>query len=696
MPPVTSSVALPVALVVVLVLAVAMTICLPQTARADTTQTCEPPPGAAAAATAGRPFQQRRTVDQRHAVTLLFLPAPVRSPKPLLTAELQRLPGFATGLFSPTIGKYSPTQMMLDISQGARAAASLYRPVSPPAPGLILDRRARTATFKDWSALMQRAADVPADVKPGLFGCSLEAGGYASAWVSAVGGETIGAISVVAGAGAVRRAELVEPARLVGEIEQLQERYSLVAAELPAGGFGAGVLRSLAARQPDRMLIVVQAPPNPARTRLLSIGVRGIGGDGGITSATTRRNGLVATTDVAATALQRIGVQRPSGFQGQPIEPAARQSADELSEMAGRLELVAGRRLPFGRDVLMLYCLLLIGVLAAGRLTGRYAELAKRMQRVVGLSLLWLPLTLMLAAALRPSGAREVDIAVFGSLALALLNDKAIAWPRAPWLPVTAVLIAQTVDFALLGSRYIGESLLGSNPLYGARFFGAGNELEVVLTVSSLIGVGAWLCDRDIAKPARWFGVAGVGMALFLGLGRLGADVGGVVMVAAGFGAAVLYVTRTRLTAARIALLALLPVAGLALIVALDAISGGESHLTRTLQGANGAGDIVTVILRRFKASVEGARNDGIWMIVVLAIALLAWAWRRREALMAPLTADGEDPATRRPYRAALVGGVAATVVGALANDSGPAIMIIGTIYLAMGLIYLRGRPLRR
>ena len=52
-----------------------------------------------------------------------------------------------------------------------------------------------------------------------------------------------------------------------------------------------------------------------------------------------------------------------------------------------------------------------------------------------------------------------------------------------------------------------------------------------------------------------------------------------------------------------------------------------------------------------------------------------------------------EDPAARRPYRAALIGGIAATIVGALANDSGPAIMIIGTAYLGMGLLYLRGRP---
>jgi hypothetical protein len=41
-----------------------------------------------------------------------------------------------------------------------------------------------------------------------------------------------------------------------------------------------------------------------------------------------------------------------------------------------------------------------------------------------------------------------------------------------------------------------------------------------------------------------------------------------------------------------------------------------------------------------------------------------------------------------------MVGALAGTVIGALANDSGPAILIIGTIYICMGLLYLRGRPI--
>ncbi|MBK5230547.1 MAG: hypothetical protein JJE27_05160, partial [Thermoleophilia bacterium] len=491
------------ALIATLIVAVAaVAICFAGDARAAPDAatpgpaTC-PTPKAAAATTArgdvfnpalttarGDVFNPARPVNQRRAVTLIFLPGPIRTPAPELAADLERLPGFAVGLFSPTIGRYSPAQMMLDISQGSRAASSLYRPVSPLAPGLIVDPRTAAARFKDWNALIARADAAPADLHPGLLGCAVEQAGDYMAWTGADGGSTETAIAAVAGGNGIRRADIVPSNRLVASIERLQREFAVVVAELPAGGFGLGAIRRLAADQPRRMLIVVQAPPNPARTRLLSLGVRGIGDDGGVRSASTRRDGLVAATDITATIIERIDAARPSTMQGRPIEPAARTSAGDLRSMSARLELIAGRRLPFGKDVLLLFALLLAGVLAVGRISGRHDEPAKRMQRLVGLSLLWLPALLLVTAALRPSRAVEVDVAVFGSLALAIGTDRLIRWPRAPWLPVAVVIAAHGIDFALLGSRFTGQSLLGSNPLYGARFFGAGNELEAVLTVS--------------------------------------------------------------------------------------------------------------------------------------------------------------------------------------------------------------------
>lgn len=508
------------------------------------------------------------------------------------------------------------------------------------------------------------------------------------------GSSTLTGIAAADGKGEIQTVAQPSPGQQRDELLNRQLSADLLVAALPAGGIGYGIARELAAADPQRLIVVVQAPPDPARTRLLTIAVHGIGEEGGLKSATTRRPGLVAATDIAPTILDRLRVKIPPAMQGQSIVGAPRMSAEQLNQMNDRLALIAGRRAPLGKSVLLLGGLFLIFLLLAGRITGRYEETARLAQRLVGVAVLWIPTVLLVTAAIRPSRSVEADIAVVASLILAFITDKLVKWPRALWVPALVAVVAHGVDFLFLNARFTGESLLGSNPLYGARFFGVGNELEAVLSVSTVMGLGAWMCDRGFGHPARWFAGGGVAMALFLGAGRLGADVGGVVYVAAAFGVAAFYVAKMRFTPLRVALLILIPVVGLALIAGLDQLTGGQSHLTRTVVEANSFGDLWKVVDRRFSASIEGAKSDGIWVLVIVATLLMLWAWIRRERLFSPLTAPGENPAAWRPLRAGLIGGLGGTLVGAVANDSGPAILLIGTIYLGMGLLYLRGRPL--
>ncbi len=658
----------------------ALLVLWPATAAAEH---CEP----AAAAPAPR---------QAQAATLLFLPGPLRTPEPELTADLEQLDGFAVGLFSPTIGRYSPTQMLLDISQGSRVAGSLYTPVVAPPPGLVVDAstaRKRHGHYAQWPGLVRRAEVVPGDVEPGLLACAVKASGRRVAYVAPGTAATLTGVPAADTAGRIDELVLVPEARLTRALERAQEGSDLVVGTLPSGSAGLGVVRTLAAAAPQRLIIVAQTPPDPARTRLLAIAVRGVGGEGGLSSATTRRDGLVVTTDIAPTILRRLGATTPPAMQGQPIEGVGATSSAELLEMNARLALVAGRRGVLAREVIVLGGAILLLTLLLGQLTGRRRQTAARIRRVTGLAVFWLPLLLLVAAVLRPSRASEVNLVVAGSLLLAALTDSLVRWPRAPIVPATAVVLAHAIDFLAFSGKYTGESLLGSNPLYGARFFGIGNELEAVITVSCVIGVGAALCTPRVQRPARWFVVAAVLLALFLGAGRLGADVGGVIYVGAAFGAAAFYVARIRLTPFRTLGLIVLPFIGLAAIAALDAVTGGESHLTRTVVDAGGVAELWDVAVRRTTASINGARAGGVWLAVLISLAALVWGWFARERLLAPLTSGGEDAALRRPLRAGLAGALVGTAVGALANDSGPAILIIGTIYTIMGILYVRGRP---
>ncbi len=59
-------------------------------------------------------------------------------------------------------------------------------------------------------------------------------------------------------------------------------------------------------------------------------------------------------------------------------------------------------------------------------------------------------------------------------------------------MPAAIVFGAHAVDLAR-GSPLIGASLAGPNPKGGSRFFGIGNELEIMLALEVLFGLGATL-----------------------------------------------------------------------------------------------------------------------------------------------------------------------------------------------------------
>ncbi len=72
----------------------------------------------------------------------------------------------------------------------------------------------------------------------------------------------------------------------------------------------------------------------------------------------------------------------------------------------------------------------------------------------------------------------------------------------------------------------------------------------------------------------------------------------------------------------------------------------------------------------------------------VAAAAALVIGVRRRRRLLEPLR--GRDTLG---WRAGFSGGLAGTAVGALANDSGPMILLLGTLALMLAVGYVHGRP---
>jgi hypothetical protein len=309
----------------------------------------------------------------------------------------------------------------------------------------------------------------------------------------------------------------------------------------------------------------------------------------------------------------------------------------------------------------------------------------RRVGRCALLAALWLPSVLLVTGAFLPSALVELGIIAAASAALAVLTDRFVPWPRSLAIPAGVTVAAHVLDLAF-GSKLIVRSLLGPNPLLGARFYGIGNELEITLAITTLLGLGGALAGAS--SRARVWGFAGVGglVAVAFSWGRLGADVGAAITLGVGVAAAAVVAAGRGSRRTRAAIILGAPAIAVAALAALDLATGGNAHFTRTVLRAGGLDELAQVAQRRFELSYSSLGRGMIGPLVALAFAALIAAWRLRARLFANLEAV---PA----LRAGFWGAFAAVIAGALTNDSGPVIFLIGMTYLALAVGYVVGMP---
>jgi hypothetical protein len=214
-----------------------------------------------------------------------------------------------------------------------------------------------------------------------------------------------------------------------------------------------------------------------------------------------------------------------------------------------------------------------------------------------------------------------------------------------------------------------------------------GNELESTLTALLLVGLGALLVGQVQSRRSAGI-VAGVGavFAVFVGAGQLGADVGGVITLGAGVAAMAIVMLPGTPSRRMIAAAATVPILGLVALASLDLVTGGDGHFTRTILHADSAGALWDVVKRRYTLAFNVFSLGAMPFITLVAVLGSAYAVRYRERIYAPL--EGSPS-----YRAALIGGLTASVVGALSNDSGPLLLAFGVFVLTCLTAYVRGDP---
>ena len=470
-----------------------------------------------------------------------------------------------------------------------------------------------------WRAVVERAESAPADIVPGLLSSSLAAAGV--------------------------------PARL------FDARWATLSRLLQEEGGG---------------LVIAIARPTGETVAPLPIGIAGRGFDGNLTSDSTRMDGYVLSTDVAPTVLDWFGVEVPGEMTGQPIRAEGEVDVEAIEALGARMEVISSRR---GTVVgLSIAAWLLLAALIA--LVSRGA-MARPVVRVLGLTVVYLPLLLLLGAALEPAEPVEALLVGLGAPALGALTLALLRGYRALAVASALTVLAYAID-VIAGSPLTSLSLLGPNPGLGVRFYGIGNELEATLAVLVVAGVGAGLtgfAPRSSRRAAATaFVFAGLLAAFVFAAGRFGADVGAAIVFPVGAAVAAVAIAGHGRRPVALAVIGA-PIAVLALLALVDLVSGANAHLTRSVLDAGGLGDLADVAQRRLQLSARSFGRPVLLVFLPLVFGLAVLAYLRRDRLRAWL--EGV-PA----MRAGLLGALAATAIGTLANDSGALILEIGAAYL--------------
>lgn len=429
----------------------------------------------------------------------------------------------------------------------------------------------------------------------------------------------------------------------------------------------------------ERTLVLVAAPGPAADAAavddyLTFVAAFGPGVQPGLLeSPTTRRPGLVTGTDVAPTILSWLGVPAPPVIVGRPVTSLAFTGAlSALVAFEQRAVATYGERPPVLKGYVALQIIFILGTLAALFLAPRLPGSVATLLRLALAALTAVPLALLLFPVVQ-TGALTPDILLILTLTVALVLVARLlgrSLPRTFLFLYLATAAAILVD-TLLGARLDRASLLGYDPLGGARYYGLGNEFMGVLLGATMTGCALLLeAYPALRRHWRWLVLGPLGAAsLVTGLTGCGANFGGFLGGLTTLLAAWLAFRQRPFRWRGLGTLLAAGAALLVAVVAVDALrpTSGTSHLGLLVRQIATGGPFVlyTVAARKLAMNFRLMRYtpwaDG---LVTFLVGLGILFYRPVGLLQRIVRAH---PYFTRGFWAALAG----TVVVFLANDSG-------------------------
>lgn len=411
---------------------------------------------------------------------------------------------------------------------------------------------------------------------------------------------------------------------------------------------------------------------------------------GYLTATSTRQDGLVANTDLTATAIDLLGLRAPNGVVGrawQSQEPSGEPAAATVRKLADDdlasqvLREVRGPFFAVFVAVQILFYLLAAVAIRRGWGGSRALTTVQVVAVVSGAIAVSTFLAQLVPWWSLPAPMAAVIVTILGFACVIAGVAFAGPWRTHPLGPLTVV--AAITSTALLADVMTGSVLqvnavTGYEPVTGGRFYGFSNIAFAVYsagTILALAGTAQWLISRGRRGLALTVCVAYGGLAVFAdGWPAWGADFGGVPAFLVGVAVFVILLAGGRVSPVKLGL------AGLAGVLLIGTIAVADwrrpadqrTHLGAFVQQVLD-GEAWTVVGRKFGAMIGvTVGNWSLSLLTLVALAFLFLVLDRPSRWGA--SALGRAYALSPALRAGLIGALACALIGFLMNDSGIAI----------------------
>ncbi|WP_066639795.1 hypothetical protein [Desulfolucanica intricata] len=445
----------------------------------------------------------------------------------------------------------------------------------------------------------------------------------------------------------------------------------------------------------DQFLIISPTPPADAikiNNTVTPVIIRGKGIEAGFLSAnSTRRQGIVANTDIAPTILSFWGIDAPQNIVGRPlfsIHSNNKNTLEEIKQINQQLLINYHHRTPVLKTFVVLQIIYII-LAALIILFSKSTKVIKLVQKFAIVFLI-LPFLLLVYRFFRVDSLVITIFQLLMVLGLIYLFLSRINISFNYKIALFAMLtsIGILVD-TLAGSRLVMNSPLGYDPLVGARYYGLGNEFTGVLIGSTIIGIASIF--QELKRHGKRLFTFAVAYFIFLTYvlysPSLGADAGGLIVAVISLGFFSLRLLGKRVRRKDIILLGLFTFLLLILGAFADLVFNQSrgSHIGQAfslvIQG--NWTEIGNIISRKIAMNIK-LINYTIWTRVMLAsLAVLGLLIYRPVGFFKRM--EDANPYLKKGFEAILVAGV----VGFLVNDSGIVQAATTFIYLMFPLLHL-------